>query len=65
LGAEYLPEIFDFKDIYLIRSFADWTMPILGWLDFKMALLNIYNNSPPDDTERNTFTMTAGLSFRF
>ena len=24
LKAEYLPEIFDFKDSYLIRTFADW-----------------------------------------
>ena len=65
LKAEYLPEVFDWKDRYLIRTFADWTMPIIDWMDFKIALLNIYNSSPPDDTEHNTFTMTAGLSLRF
>ncbi len=65
LGAEYLPEIIDWKDSYLIRSYANWTTPILGWLDFKVALFNIYYSDPPEDTERNTFNLTAGLSFRF
>jgi putative salt-induced outer membrane protein YdiY len=65
LGAEYLPEVADWEDSYLIRSYASWTMPIIGWLDFKLALLNIYNSQPQDDNERNTFNLTAGLSFRF
>ena len=65
LGAEYLPEISDWQGNYLIRTFADWTMPIIGWLDFKIAVFDTYNNRPPDDTDRNTFTTTAGLSFRF
>ena len=65
LGAEYLPEIIDWKDSYLIRGYANWTTPILGWLDLKIALFNVYYNDPPEDTERNTFNLTAGLSFRF
>jgi hypothetical protein len=65
LGVEYLPEVVDWKDSYLIRSFADWTTPIISWLNFKIALFNLYYSSPPEDTERNTFTMTAGISFRF
>jgi putative salt-induced outer membrane protein YdiY len=65
LGAEYLPEISGLQDKYLIRSIADWTMPLIGWLDFKIAVFNTYNNRPSDDTERNTFTTTAGISFRF
>jgi putative salt-induced outer membrane protein YdiY len=65
LGAEYLPEVSDWQGNYLIRTIADWTMPIIGWLDFKIAVFDTYNNRPPDDTDRNTFTTTAGLSFRF
>lgn len=65
LDAEYLPEVSDWQGNYLIRTFADWTMPIIGWLDFKIAVFDTYNNRPPDDTDRNTFTTTAGLSFRF
>jgi hypothetical protein len=64
-GAEYLPEISDWQGNYLIRTFANWTMPIIGWLDFKIAVFDTYNNRPSDDTDRNTFTTTAGLSFRF
>ena len=65
LQVEYLPEVFDWKDNYLIRTFADWTWPIIGWMDFKIAVVNIYNNQPDEDTEHNSFTMTAGLSLRF
>ena len=65
IGAEYLPDVSDWQGNYLIRTFADWTMPIIGWLDFKIAVFNIYNNRPSDDTDRNTLTTTAGLSFRF
>ena len=62
---EYLPEVSNWQGNYLIRTIADWTMPIIGWLDFKIAVFDTYNNRPPDDTDRNTFTTTAGLSFRF
>jgi hypothetical protein len=65
LSVEYLPEVFDWKDRYLIRTFADWSWPINGWLDFKIAATNIYNSQPEEDTENNTFTMTAGISLRF
>ena len=65
LSVEYLPEVDDLQNNYLIRTFADWTRPIIGWLDFKIAAINIYNNQPEEDTERNSFTMTAGISFRF
>jgi putative salt-induced outer membrane protein YdiY len=64
-GAEYLPEVSDWQDTYLIRTFADWALPINGWLDFKIAAINIYNSQPEEDTENNSFTTTAGLSFRF
>ena len=64
-SAEYLPAVSDWKNNYLIRTTADWTMPIMGWLDFKIAVFDTYNNQPPPDTDRNSFTTTTGLSFRF
>lgn len=64
-SAAYLPSISEWQDNYLIRTTAEWTMPIIGWLDFKLAVFEIYNNRPPADTDRNSFTTTAGLSFRF
>jgi putative salt-induced outer membrane protein YdiY len=64
-NAEYLPAVSEWQDNYLIRTTADWTMPIIGWLDFKLAVFEIYNNRPAPDTDRNSFTATAGISFRF
>ncbi len=64
-SAEYLPAVADWTANYLIRTTADWTMPIIGWLDFKLSVFNTYNNQPPPDTDRNSFTTTAGVSFRF
>jgi len=64
-SAEYLPAVPDWKDNYLIRTTADWTMPIIGWLDFKIAVFDTYNNQPPPGTDRNSLTTTAGVSFRF
>ena len=49
----------------MIRTTADWTMPIIGWLDFKIAVFDTYNNQPAPDTDRNSFTTIAGVSFRF
>ena len=65
LSAEYLPAVTAWQQSYVIRATADWTMPILGWLDFKLSILDTYNNQPAEDTDRNSFTTLAGLSLRF
>lgn len=62
---EYLPAVDDWTDNYLVRSALDFSVPIIGWLDFKFTMLDIYNSQPPPGTLRNSFTTTAGLSFRF
>ena len=64
-AAEYLPAVSNWENNYLIRTDASWTMPITGILDFKIAVFETYNNQPKDDTDRNSFTTTAGISFRF
>ena len=65
MTAEYLPEVSDWGNNYVIRGLADWTMPIIGWLDFKLSIIDTYNNQPAEDTQRNSFTSTLGLSWRF
>ncbi len=65
IRVEYLPAVDDWADNYLVRGALDFTVPIIGWLDFKFTILDIYNSQPPPDTFRNSFTTTAGLSFRF
>lgn len=62
---EYLPAIIDWQDNYLIRTTAEWTMPIIRRIDFKLSISDIYNSQPASAVERNSFIMTAGLSFRF
>ena len=60
-SVDYLPEVTDWKGNYLIRTSTDWTLPINGWQDFKIPVFEIYNNRPPADAYRSTFSATAGL----
>jgi hypothetical protein len=53
---EYLPSVEESTDNYILRTNVDWKMPILGWLDFKISFINIYNNRPAGDADRNSFT---------
>jgi putative salt-induced outer membrane protein YdiY len=65
IRVEYLPAVDDWADNYLVRGALDFTVPIIGWLDFKFTILDIYNSQPPPGTLKNSFTTTAGLSLRF
>jgi hypothetical protein len=65
MTAAYLPKVADWGNNYVIRSLADWTMPIIGRLDFKLSIIDTYNNQPAEDTQRNRLTSTLGLSWRF
>jgi hypothetical protein len=64
-GFEYLPSVSDWTGNYLLRGTADWSMPIIGMLDFKLSILDNYNNRPAAGTKHNSFTSLAGLSLRF
>ena len=61
IRVEYLPAVDDWTDNYLVRGGLDFTVPIIGWLDFKFTILDIYNSQPPPGTLKNSFTTTAGL----
>jgi putative salt-induced outer membrane protein YdiY len=63
--AEYLPAVDEWTDNYIIRTNADWTMPIIGWMNFKISVINIYNNRPADGTDNNSFATLTGLSWQF
>lgn len=62
---DYLPAVDDGTNNYLIRASATWSLPVLSWMDFKLTLLNDYTGRPAPETERNSFTTTAGVSLRF
>jgi hypothetical protein len=55
----------DWADNYLVRGGLDFTVPIIGWLDFKFTIFDTYNSQPSPGTQKNSFMTTAGLSFRF
>jgi putative salt-induced outer membrane protein YdiY len=63
--AEYLPSVEEWTDNYILRTNADWMMPITGWMDFKISIIDIYNNRPAPGSERNSFATLVGLSLRF
>jgi hypothetical protein len=62
---EYLPSVNEWKQNYLLRGSAVLSIPMLHWLAFRFTLFDEYNNRPAPDTDRNTFTVTAGLSVVF
>jgi hypothetical protein len=55
----------EWTDNYIIRTNADWTMPIIGWMNFKISVINIYNNRPKDGTDPNSLATLTGLSWQF
>ena len=65
IRVEYLPSVTDWTENYIVRGGLDWTVPIIGWLDFKFTIFDTYNSQPAPGTQKNSFTTTAGLSFRF
>jgi hypothetical protein len=62
---EYLPAVDDWKDDYLLRGSAGLAFPMTEWLSFTTNVTNTYDNTPAEDTERNSLTTTAGLSLVF
>lgn len=62
---EYLPSVTDWTENYIVRGNLDWKTPIIGLLDFKFTIFDTYNSKPAPGTQKNSFTTTAGFSFRF
>jgi hypothetical protein len=62
---EYLPSVEDWVGTYMIRGSAGWRMPLLKWLDFKLSVQDSYTSRPAANTQPNSFTSLAGLSFRY
>ena len=61
----YMPSVSNWTDNYLFRGSLDWTMPIIGMLDFKFTMFDTYNSQPAPNAQNNSFTTTVGFSFRF
>ena len=63
--AEYLPAVDNWTGNYIVRTNAEWTMPIIGMMNFKISVIDIYNNRPAPGADRNSFTTLTGLSWQF
>jgi hypothetical protein len=62
---EYLPAVDDWARKYLARAETSIDFPLLEWLAFKVAVADLYDSTPAEDDQRNSFNTTAALSFRF
>ena len=59
---DYLPSVSDWIDDYLLRSEISLTLPLIGFVNFRAALSNQYDNTPAEGTDRNELQTTVGLS---
>jgi putative salt-induced outer membrane protein YdiY len=61
----YTPSVTDWTTDYLVRGETWLEIPLAGPFAFKASILNIYNNSPADGTDRNSLNTSLGLSAEF
>jgi hypothetical protein len=62
---EYLPAVDDWVDDYLLRGSAGLAFPMTEWISLTTGVTNTYDSTPAEDTERNSFTATAGAALVF
>ena len=63
--ADYLPAIDDWMNTYLLRGEAALIVPMIRALSFKASVVNVYNNAPAADTDRNSLATLVGLTTEF
>jgi len=61
---DYTPSLLSGSD-FLLRGETSLLVPLISRLSFKFSLVNLYNNSPAEDTEKNNLSMLVGLSLGF
>ncbi len=62
---DYLPAVDDWANDYLLRAEAGLGVPVMSAVSAKLALLNQYDNTPAEDTDRNSLFLTFGFSVGF
>ncbi len=65
LRADYLPSLKEWEDDYLLRATATYLIPITTFIATRWQIINIYDNTPDEGTQRNEFQLNFGLSLRF
>jgi len=52
-------------DDFLLRGETSLLVPLISKLSFKVSLVDLYNSSPADDTQKNSLATLVGLSLGF
>lgn len=61
----YTPSLTDWTTKYLVRGETWLKIPLGGPFAFKASILNIYNNSPKEGTDKNSLNTSVGISAGF
>jgi hypothetical protein len=62
---EYLPSVDDWDHDYLLRGTTTLAFPMTEWLSLQTGIVDQYDNTPAEDTDQNSLTLTAGAALVF
>lgn len=62
---DYTPSVSDPFGEFLLRGETSLVVPLISRLSFKITAIDLFNNNPADDTEKNSLAMLVGLSLGF
>jgi hypothetical protein len=62
---DYTPSLEDFTGDYLLRFETEFLIPIWEAISFRVAIVNLYDSTPAEDTEENSLSSLLGLSYGF
>lgn len=62
---DYTPSVTDPFGEFLLRGETSLVVPLISRLAFKVSAIDLFNNNPADDTEKNSLAMLVGLSLGF
>lgn len=62
---DYTPSFEDFTGDYLLRFETAFLIPIWEAISFRVAIVNLYDSTPAEDTDENSLASLIGLSYGF
>ena len=62
---EYLPNVEDWADDYMLRGKTTLAYPMTDWISLTTSLIDTYDSMPAEDTSQNSLTLTGGLALTF
>ena len=62
---DYTSSVTDPFGEFLLRGETSLVIPLVSRLSFKVTAVDLFNNNPADDTEKNSMAMLVGLSLGF